>query len=152
MVAVRFKIVRLGTDYSGKIDDFSQARNSFLSSHEWVLFLDDDEDAPGMLLDYLDRLQPTFPYYWIRRINLHNGRYREAWNPDFAPRLVSSQVKFVGRVHEKVIPKDPHGIIDFPIIHNHIGQFGYKNYWYQDHPFYIVWTAAKKALQVVKDR
>jgi hypothetical protein len=152
VVAVRFKVVRLGTDYSGRIDDFSQARNSFLSLNEWVLFLDDDEEAPGMLLNHLDSLQPTFPYYWIRRINLHNGRYREAWNPDFAPRLLSNKVRFVGRVHEKVVPRDPHGIIDLPIIHNHIGLFGYKNYWYQDHPLYILWTAVKKSLQVIKDR
>ena len=152
MSVVKFKTVRLGTDYPGNIDDFSSARNSFLSSREWVLFVDNDEEPTGMLLNYLDTLDPKFPYYWIRRINLHNGRYRQAWNPDFAPRLVSDRVKFVGRIHERVVPKDPHGVIDFPIIHNHLGKFGYKNYWYQDHPLYIVWTAVKKALQVVKDR
>jgi hypothetical protein len=105
-----------------------------------------------MLLNYLSRLEPDYPYYWIRRINLHNGRYREAWNPDFAPRLVSNRVKFVGRVHEKIAPKDPHGIIDFPIIHNHLGTTTYKNYWYQDHPLYRVWLGFKKALEVVRDR
>ena len=89
MSEVQFKIVRLGTDYPGKIDDFSAARNSFLSSDKWVLFVDDDEEPTAMLLNYLGQLGPKFPYYWIRRINLHNGRYREAWNPDFAPRLVS---------------------------------------------------------------
>jgi hypothetical protein len=149
---IEFKIVRLGTDYHGRIDDFSIARNSFLSSNEWVLFIDNDEEPTQMLLTYLNQLEPTFPYYWIRRINLHNGRYREAWNPDYAPRLLSNRVKFVGRVHEKVVPKDPHGIIDFPIIHNHLGEFGYENHWYQDHPLYILWTAVKKALQVIKDR
>lgn len=152
MSAVKFKIVKLGTDYSGKIDDFSTARNSFLSSNEWVLFVDNDEEPTQMLLNYLNQLEPRFPYYWIRRVNLHDGRYREAWNPDFAPRLASNKVKFVGRIHEKVVPRDPHGIIDFPIIHNHLGLFGYENYWYQNHPLYIVWTAVKKALQVIKDR
>ena len=152
MSGVLFKIVRLGTDYPGKIDDFSSARNSFLETNEWVLFVDDDEEPTEMLLNRINELQPKFPYYWIRRINLHNGRYREAWNPDFAPRLVSNRVRFIGRVHEKVVPKDPHGIIDFPLIHNHLGSFEYKNYWYQDLPVYRVWIGIKKALEVVRDR
>ena len=142
----------MGTDYSGKIEDFAAARNSFLSRSEWVLFIDNDEEASGMLLNYLDKLEPKFPYYWIRRVNLHNGKYREAWNPDFAPRLVSSRVKFIGRVHEKVVPRDPHGIIDFPIIHNHLGSFEYKNYWYQDLPIYRFWTGVKKAVEVMRNR
>jgi len=145
-------VVRLGTDYLGKIDDFSAARNSFLSKHEWVLFIDNDEEASVMLVNYLNQLDPQFPYYWIRRINLHNGRYREAWNPDFAPRLVSNRVKFAGRVHEKITPKDPHGIIDYPIIHNHLGPFTYKNLWYQDLPAYRIWIGVKKALQVTLNR
>jgi len=117
-----------------------------------VLFIDDDEEATGMLLNYLKQLNPRFPYYWIRRVNLHNGRYREAWNPDFAPRLVSDRVKFAGRVHERIVPKDPHGIIDLPIIHNHLGSFNYKNYWYQDLPGYRVWLGVKKAMEVIRDR
>jgi len=149
---LEYKVVKIGRDYEGKIDDFAKARNSFLSQHDWVLFVDDDEEACDMLVNYLDRLTPSFPYYWIRRINLHNGRYREAWNPDFAPRLVSNRVKFTGRVHEKVVPKEPHGIIDFPIIHNHIGSFNYRNYWYQDLPGYRVWLAVKKAMEVIRDR
>jgi hypothetical protein len=139
-------------DYSGKIEDFSKARNSFLQENEWVLFIDDDEEASEMLLGYLRNLQPRFPYYWIRRINLHNGRYRGAWNPDFAPRLVSNRVRFVGRVHEKISPADPHGIIDFPIIHNHCSSSGYKNYWYQDLPVYRAWIGIKKAIEVMRDR
>lgn len=149
---MEYKIVNLGRDFRGKIDDFAEARNSFLSPHDWVLFIDDDEEASHMLLSYIDELVPAYPYYWIRRVNLHNGRYREAWNPDFVPRLVSSEVKFVGRVHERVTPREPHGIIDFPIIHNHKGPFGYKNYWYQDLPFYRVWLGVKKAIEVVRDR
>lgn len=144
--------MKLGKDYEGKIDDFAKARNSFLLFYDWVLFVDDDEEASDMLLSYIDRLTPSFPYYWIRRINLNNGRYREGWNPDFAPRLVSSKVRFEGRVHEKVTPKDPHGIIDFPIIHNHIGRSSYRNYWYQDLPPYRVWIGVKKAIEVVRDR
>jgi len=149
---VKFGVVRLGTDYPGKIEDFASARNSFLSKYEWVLFIDNDEEASDMLLNYLGHLEPNYPYYWIRRINLHNGRYREAWNPDFAPRLVSNRVKFVGRVHERITPKDPHGIIDFPILHNHVGPSTYKNYWYQDHPIYRVWMAIKKGMEVIRDR
>jgi hypothetical protein len=149
---LRYKIVNLGRDYQGKIDDFSAARNHFLSKYEWVLFIDEDEEASDMLLDYVAKLEPRFPYYWIRRVNLHNGKYRAIWNPQLAPRLVSNKVRFVGRVHEKVVPKDPHGNIDFPIIHNHLGLFGYKNYWYQDHPMYRIWTGVKKVIEVVRDR
>lgn len=150
---MEYKIVNLGRDYSGKINDFAAARNSFLSSNEWVLFVDDDEEASEMLLKHLDKLRPTFRYYAIRRINLQNGRYRESWNPDLVPRLVSRNVRFVGRVHESIVPRDPHGIIDFPIIHNHLGaSYVYKNYWYQDTPFHRVWLGAKKAMEVIRDR
>jgi hypothetical protein len=105
-----------------------------------------------MLLDYLDRLQPRYPYYWIRRLNLWNGKYRAAWNPEYVARLVSNQVRFVGRVHETVVPKHPHGVIDFPLIHNHIGPSGYKNYWYQNLPVYRFWLGVKKAVEVMRDR
>ena len=149
----QYETISLGKDYHGKIDDFSVARNYFLSKYEWVLFIDDDEEPCELLLNHLDQLDPKFPYYWIRRINLHNGRYRSAWNPDLVPRLVSNKVRFEGRVHERIRPKDPHGIIDFPIIHNHIGGFGtYSNYWYQDLPLYRVWIGVKKAVEVIRDR
>ncbi len=142
----------LGRDYTGKIGSFAEARNYFLSRYEWVLFIDDDEEACGMLLDYLDKLEPKYPYYWIRRLNLASGRYRALWNPEYSARLVSGKVRFVGDVHERVIPRDPHGTIDFPIIHNHTGGFGYRNYWYQDLPVYRVWLGVKKAMEVIRDR
>jgi len=148
----QYKIISLGKDYPGKIDNFSVARNHFLEKYEWVLFLDDDEEASDMLLDHLDQMQPRFPYYWIRRVNLFNGRYRAVWNPELATRLVSNKVRYVGRVHERVVPKDPHGVIDYPIIHNHAGPSTYKNYWYQDHPVYRVWIGVRKVLEVVRDR
>ena len=149
---VQYTIINLGRDYEGKIEDFSEARNKFLAEHEWVLFIDDDEEASHMLLNHLVSLEPRFPYYWVRRVNLLNGKYRALWNPNLEPRLVSNRVRFVGRVHERIVPKDPHGIIDFPIIHNHLGPSTYKNYWYQDHPVYRVWMGLKKALEVVRDR
>src|SRR6267143_955479 len=149
---MQYKTISLGKDYAGKIENFAEARNYFLSKYDWVLFLDDDEEASGMLLDYLSRLEPRFPYYWIRRTNLHNGRYRSIWNPELATRLVSNKVRYVGRVHERVVPQDPHGVIDFPIIHNHLGPSTYKNYWFQDLPVYRFWLGAKKAIEVVRDR
>jgi hypothetical protein len=149
---MQYKTISLGKDYAGKIDNFAEARNYFLSKYDWVLFLDDDEEASGMLLEYLSKLEPRFPYYWIRRINLHNGRYRSIWNPELATRLVSNKVRYVGRVHERVVPQDPHGVIDFPIIHNHLGPSTYKNYWFQDLPVYRFWLGAKKAIEVVRDR
>ena len=150
---MEYRIVNLARDYAGKINDFAAARNSFLSINEWVLFVDDDEEASNLLLSHLDRLVATFPYYAIRRINLLNGKYRESWNPDIVPRLVSGKVRFIGRVHERIVPRDPHGIIDFPIIHNHLGSsYVYKNYWYQNTPFHRVWLGAKKAMEVIRDR
>ncbi|HVH15528.1 MAG TPA: hypothetical protein VNA15_07410 [Candidatus Angelobacter sp.] len=150
--AVEYKIVTLGRDFPEKITDFAAARNYFLSRYDWVLFVDDDEEASDMLLTHLQNLVPRFPYYWVRRFNLYNGRYRGLWNPDFAPRLVSSKVRFVGRVHERIVPKEPHGMIDFPIIHNHLGVPTYRNYWYQDNLIYRMWLGFKKAIEVVRDR
>lgn len=148
-----YHIIDLGQDYPGKIDDFARARNSFLGNG-WVLFLDSDEEAPQKLLSYLDGLDPKdTPYYWIRRVNLYRGRYMPAWNPDFKAALVSNRVRFRGRVHERVNPKSPHGLIDIPIIHNHNGVDGnYRNKWYQDLPFYRVWLASKKVVEVARGR
>jgi hypothetical protein len=144
--------VSLGKDFQGKISDFSVARNHFLSKYEWVLFIDDDEEASGMLLRYLEKLEPVFPYYWIRRVNLNRGRYKASWNPELVARFVSNKVRYAGRVHETVVPRKPHGVIDFPIIHNHLGLSYYKNHWYQDHPLYRVLLGAKKVAEVVRDR
>src|SRR3990172_7536813 len=153
LVTLNYRTVRLGTDYPGKIDDFSRARNSFLGDG-WVLFLDDDEEVTEGFLRLLDSLNPEqMPYYWIRRINLYRGRYMPAWNPDFKAALVSDRVRFFGRVHERVTPKKPHGVIDIPIIHNHESVNGnYRNKWYQDHPVYRYWLAGKKIIEVARGR
>ena len=148
---MEYRIVNLGTDYPGGIEDFAEARNSFLHDG-WVLFIDHDEEAPQQLLRVLDQLDPKEPYYWVRRVNLLNGRYVPGWNPDFKPALVSSRVRFFGRVHERVKPKNPHGLIDIPIIHNHNGPQAYRNYWYQDLPFYRLWLASKKVMEVARGR
>jgi hypothetical protein len=126
---LKFTIVDLGRDYSGQISDFADARNSFikdLPDGEYVLFVDSDEEAPKMLLDYIGRLKPQFPYYWIRRVELVNNRYVPVFNPNYNGKLCSSKVRFVGRVHEMIIPREPHGVIDIPIIHNHTGPASYS--------------------------
>jgi len=153
---MEYRIVNLGTDYLGTgflggIEDFAEARNSFLHDG-WVLFIDHDEEAPQQLLRVLDQLDPKEPYYWVRRVNLLNGRYVPGWNPDFKPALVSNRVRFFGKVHERVKPKNPHGLIDIPIIHNHNGPQAYRNYWYQDLPFYRLWLAGKKVAEVARGR
>ena len=153
MSVIKYQIVSLGGDYPGKISNFAEARNYFLARHEWVLFIDDDEEACNMLIRHLDRLQPRYPYYWIRRLNLIRGKYIPLQNPDYSPRLVSNKVRFVGRIHEKIVPKDPHGTIDYPIIHDQApGPSGYRNYWYQDLPVYRVWLGVKKMMEVVRER
>jgi hypothetical protein len=149
---LKYRIVTLGKDFEGKITNFAEARNSFLAQNEWVLFIDDDEEPSRMLLDYLDQLEPRYPYYWIRRLNLLNGKYRALWNPEYSARLVSSKVRYFGEIHERVVPKEPHGTIDFPIVHNHVGRSTYQNYWYQNLPTYRVWLGLKKMMEVIRDR
>ena len=150
---MKYRTVRLGKDYPGHIDDFAGARNSFLNNG-WVLFLDDDEEVTDGFLRLLDSLNPEqTPYYWVRRINLYRGRYMPAWNPDWKAALVSNRVRFYGRVHERVSPRKPHGVIDLPIIHNHNGADGnYRNMWYQALPFYRLWLASKKIVEVARGR
>src|SRR5262249_3993285 len=105
-----------------------------------------------MLLRYAEHLEPRYPYYWVRRLNLLNGTYQPVWNPEYSGRLVSNKVRYAGAVHERVVPRDPHGIIDFPIIHNHIGASTYANFWYQNLPVYRIFLAGKKAMEVVRGR
>lgn len=122
-------MVDLRRDYPGHISDFADARNTFLKNlpdQEYVLFVDSDEEAPKMLLDYLEGLKPQFPYYWVRRVELVNNRYVPVFNPNFNGKLCSNKVRFVGRIHEIIVPREPHGVIDIPIIHNHTGQASYS--------------------------
>ena len=151
---VEFQVLDLGRDYHGKITDFASARNHLLlnAATEWVLFVDSDEEAPQMLLEYVKRLKPQYPYYWVRRANLFDGIWQPLWNPEFAPRLVSKKVRFHGRVHERVVPKNPHGIIDIPLIHNHHGPSTYQETLRHKLPFYRLILTAKKVSEVARGR
>jgi hypothetical protein len=142
----------LGRDFPDKITDFAEARNSFLENNDWVLFLDSDEEVTPSFKSFLDQLEPSQPYYWVRRVNLYNGHYRPSWNPDFKPALVSSKIRFVGSPHERVTPKNPHGLIDIPIIHNHTGSDSYKNSWPKDTRPWQLWLGMKKAVEVARGR
>ena len=125
---MKFRVIDLGRDYPGHITDFADARNSFvkdLPDDEYLLFVDSDEEAPKMLLDYIGRLKPQFPYYWVRRIELVNNKYVPVFNPNYNGKLCSNRVRFIGRVHEMIIPREPHGVIDIPIIHNHTDPASY---------------------------
>ena len=127
-IGLKFRVIDLGRDYPGHITDFADARNSFvkdLPDDEYLLFVDSDEEAPKMLLDYIGKLKPQFPYYLVRRIGLGNNKYVPVFNPNYNGRLCSNRVRFIGRVHEMIIPREPHGVIDIPIIHNHTGPASY---------------------------
>lgn len=129
---MKFKIVDLGRDWKGPqpIPNLSEARNTFLSGlkdDEYVLFIDSDEEAPKILLDYISRLKPQYPYYAIRRMELQNNRFIPRFNPFFKGCLLSNKVKYAGHPHELVYPRKPVGWIDIPIIHNHIGKSSYVN-------------------------
>jgi hypothetical protein len=124
---VRFKIVRLGTDYQGKITDFAAARNSFLETladDEYILFLDNDEEAPQKLLEACRNATTAHPFYRIHRMTLDNGRLWKV--PDYVDRLVSNRVRYEGRIHEG-IRTNGGGRIDFPIIHDRSGSRWYDS-------------------------
>ena len=152
-----FHTVSLGRDYPGKITDFAEARNSFLENlpdNEWVLFLDDDCEAPRMLLDRLSRFQPPKDarYYSIRTVNLTNGSYNPAHNPFFWRCLVSNKARFYGRLHERV-KGSPTGLIDIPVIHNHIAGTTYQGtpFWQRNKtmPLWNLWLSGKKVKDVL---
>ncbi|HZY47658.1 MAG TPA: hypothetical protein VFE96_07675 [Candidatus Bathyarchaeia archaeon] len=94
---------------------------------ENILFVDSDEEAPKMLLDYVGRLRPQFPYYWVRRVGLVNNKYVPISNPNFNGKLCSNRVRFIGRVNEIIVPREPHGVINIPIIHRHAGPAPYSS-------------------------
>lgn len=138
------------------IQDFAAASNYFLDRNTWTLFVADDEEPSLMLLNYLDQLEPKYPYYAVRVINLRDGRYLPQENPLIGARLVSNQgPRFIGqkkrgRLHERIIPRKPFGMIDYPIIHDHTGPTRYRNPWYWDLPFYRAWFVSKKLLEVAR--
>jgi len=149
---MNFRIVSLGRDYPGKIEDFAEARNSFieqLGEDEWILFLDDDAEAPEMLLEKLRRFQPpkSARYYSIRVVNLTDGLYNPAYNPFFWRILVSNKVRYFGRLHES-IKGSPSGLIDIPVIHNHISGQTYQDLpiWKRNktRPLWNFWLGGKK--------
>jgi hypothetical protein len=124
---VNFSIIDIGKEMgSKKIEDFSKVRNSFietLNDEEYILFVDSDEEAPKLLRELCGRIIYTgIPYFRVRRVNLVDWRWYALGNPDYNDRLVSNKVRFHGRVHESVRPRRPFGVIDTPIIHNHIGR------------------------------
>ncbi len=159
---VTFRIVDLGRDYPGKIENFAEARNSFLENlpdDEYILFIDSDEEASQMLLNYVEHLPfAGTPYYRIRRINLMNGIYREAWNPEYQPRLVSNKVRWFGRIHEGVKPTKPCMTIDFPIVHNSKADKEYPPLLWRWHfvslpsysKLFIIYAGLKKSIEMMQ--
>ena len=127
---MKYQIIDLGKHYPGKIHDFSEARNLFLEKlkdGEWILYKDSDVEASQMLLEYLDKLVPEYPWYDIRQFNYINGKYQPLQNPFYTGVLASNRVRWRGRVHEKLYPRNPHGVIELPLIHNHKGPSLYEN-------------------------
>ena len=149
-----FKIVNLGKDYDGKIHDFGKIRNMFieqLEENEWILWKSDDEEIPLGLIKIIETLNPTFPYYAIRRINLINGKYSSWGNPELYPGLVSNKVRYVGRLHEHINPRKPYGVIDYPIIHSVNGPRKYSSGW-KETKLYRPVMAIKKSIEIMRGR
>ncbi len=151
---MRFQIVDLERDWWGKIEDFSIVRNRFLDTlndEDYILWKSRDEELSETLLEYIRGLEPEYPYYWIRRFNLEDGCYAEWANPEYSPHLVSKRVRYHGRVHEHVKPKNPHGVIDIPIVHNHTGPRPYDGGWKATSAYRPI-LAFKKSLDVMRGR
>ncbi|SRR6266702_7317040 len=149
---LNFRIVNL-QDSKKKIFSFADARNEVLdtlNNQEYVLWKSEDEEFSDMLLHHLEFLMPQYPYYAIRRINLWNGKYWSSGNPEYSAHLVSNQVRYIGDVHERLIPRKPYGKIDFPIIHNHSSKWAYTSGW-KNSPVFIPVLAMKKAFEVTKE-
>ena len=128
---VKFEVIDVGKEMGRKkIEDFSVVRNSFLEAlndEEYILFVDSDEEAPKVLLELCGKLSFTgVPYFRVRRVNLHDWRWYALGNPDYCDRLVSNKVRYFGKIHESVRPRHPFGVIDAPIIHNHLGPSRYN--------------------------
>lgn len=143
-----YHVVDLGRDYHGKIHDFAEARNSFLdglSDNEYILYKDSDVELTKTLETYLNNLKPEFPWYDIRQVNLRNWKFMQLENPFFTGVLASNRVHWQGRVHEKLYPRNPHGIIDAPLVHNHLGPTTYQN-WTPPRPLLV----AKKLWQILR--
>jgi len=149
---LNYRIVDIGK-LPIKITNFADTRNSILDTledGEYVLWKSEDEELSKMLTDYLDLLIPAYPYYAIRRINLLNGKYWEAGNPDYSPHLVSNKVRYYGAIHEQVRPRKPYAKIDFPIIHNHPLTWKYRSGWKHEGAYLRPVLAVKKAYQIIK--
>ena len=151
---VRFSVIDIGKEIgSKKIDDFSKVRNSFietLTDEEYILFVDSDEEAPKLLLELCRKITYSgIPYFRVRRVDLRDWRWYALGNPSYCDRLVSNKVRFHGKIHEAVKPRRPFGVVDAPIIHNHLGPDRYRMPPYYFHgvrldivPFVFRWYAA----------
>ena len=151
---MKYQIVDLEQAYPASIRDFGSVRNSFiekLDDDEYILWKSRDEEMPEMLLEYLRRLKPQYPYYDILRVNLVDDRWVEWANPRYSGSLVSNRVRYEGRLHEQIVPSKPYGRIDIPIIHNQHGSRPYNSGWKETSAYHPV-LAFKKFLDVLKER
>lgn len=118
---MKFTIHSLQEYPNQPIKDFAEARNWFLKDlpdDEYVLFTSDHEDTPMMLLEYIGKLAPIHPYYYIRLIRLVNYKLEPLRDPTYQPNLCSNRMRFVGGHADIPTPRFAGGYIDVPMIHN----------------------------------
>lgn len=169
-----FQLVNI-RDYPHPLTSFAEARNYYLKQlkdGEYVLFVEEDEEVPEMLLSYIRSLRPDYPYYNIRRVNLFNNRHVPLWNPFYCGKLCSNRVRFVGSIHEvpwifrETIGPDYHhlayldkpsrgeaGWIDIPTIHNQMpsdpsypvgpGRISHVSPWYKTRIYRLLLVVLK---------
>ena len=66
-----------------------------------------------MLLCHLKHLPRSARFIGLWALTLLMENIERCGTPDFARRLPSCEVRFLGCVDEKVVPKEAHGIIDY---------------------------------------
>jgi hypothetical protein len=100
------------------LSEFANARNYFvkdLPDDEYVLFTSDHEEIPQMLHEYIAKLSPKYPYYYVRLLRFVNGRLQKLFDPNYQPNLCSNRMRFIGTPER---PNCKGGYIDLPMLHN----------------------------------
>jgi hypothetical protein len=105
---------------------FAAQRNAAatLARHDWVLFVDADEEVtPALATEVLQTIEhgPNKPAYSVPRRNNLLGRWMKAggWWPDRQVRLINRlEVHYIGAVHERVeLVPDQIGALSAPLLH-----------------------------------
>jgi cellulose synthase/poly-beta-1,6-N-acetylglucosamine synthase-like glycosyltransferase len=111
--------------YSRKLDNFAEQKNyaSSLSSNDWILCIDCDEELSPELRSAIlawKRESPSKNVYEILRLTNYLGAWirHSGWYPEFKTLLFHREkAKFVGALHERVQAEGPSGRLNGQLFH-----------------------------------